>query len=142
MRRTGLALLYFVAGAMALGGIGDLTIRHLFDVHVRYLQAGGAPDVPPQTSSLVIHLLHALGGALLGIGIASPALVHFGLRRGHRWAGGALLGATLAGEGANAIGMYAVGSYWYVSASYLVIASLGLALVVLSPEFRRPLAPR
>lgn len=84
MRRTGLLVLYLVATAIALGGVGDLTIRALLEVHKRFL---GTADVPAATSSLVLHLLHALGGGLVGIGIASFALVHFAVRRGEGTAG-------------------------------------------------------
>ena len=81
MRRTGLVILYMVATAIALGGVGDLTVRALFEVHERFL---GTVDVPAAITSLILHLLHALGGGLVGIGIASFALVHFAVRRGER----------------------------------------------------------
>ena len=71
MRPTGLIILYVVATAIAFGGVGDLTIRALFEVHKRFL---GTADVPAATTSLMLHLLHALGGGLVGIGIASFAL--------------------------------------------------------------------
>ncbi len=133
MRRLGLGVLYFVTAAIALGGVGDLTVRHLFDVHTRYLTSGGGAPVTAETSSLVIHLIHALGGGLVGVGIASFALVHFALRRGQRWAGFTVLAATLASEGSNALGMYAVGSFWYVSVGYIVLTLVGLALAMSPP---------
>ena len=105
MRCTGWLILYVVATAIALGGVGDLTIRALFEVHKRFL---GTADVPAATTSLILHLLHALGGGLVGIGIASFALVHFAVRRGERWALWTMLAAVVASEGANAVGMYAV----------------------------------
>ena len=127
MRRAGLVILGVVAIAIALGGVGDLTIRALFDVHKRFL---GTADVPPKTTALVLHLLHALGGGLVGVGVASLALVHFGVRRSARWALWAMLAAVIASEGANAVGMYAVGSFWYVSATFVVLTAIGAALVV------------
>lgn len=127
MRRAGLVILYVVAIAIGLGGVGDLTVRALFDVHKRFL---GTADVPATTTALVLHLVHALGGGLVGIGLASVALVHFGVRRGARWALGAMVAAVIASEGANAIGMYAVGSFWYVSVTYIVLTAIGAALVV------------
>ena len=127
MRRAGLIILYFVAIAIALGGVGDLTIRALFDVHKRFL---GTADVPATTTALVLHLIRALGGGLVGIGLASLALVHFGVRRGARWALWAMLAAVIASEGANAVGMYAVGSFWYVSVTYIVLTAIGVTLVV------------
>jgi hypothetical protein len=126
MRRVGLIVLYVVAIAIALGGVGDLTVRALFDVHKRFL---GTADVPATTTALVLHLVHALGGGLVGIGLASLALVHFGVRRGARWALWAMLAAVVASEGANAVGMYAVGSFWYVSVTYVVLTAVGVALV-------------
>ena len=91
MRRAGLIILYAVAIAIGLGGVGDLTIRALFDVHKRFL---GTADVPATTTALVLHLLHALGGGLVGIGLASLALVHFGVRRGAGWALWAMLAVS------------------------------------------------
>jgi hypothetical protein len=93
MRRAGLVVLYVVAIAIALGGVGDLTIRALFDVHNRFL---GTADVPAATTALILHLLHALGGGLVGIGLASFALVHFGVRPGARWALWTMLVAVIA----------------------------------------------
>jgi hypothetical protein len=127
MRRTGLVILYVVAIAIAFGGVGDLTVRALFDVHKRFL---GTVDVPATTTSLILHLVHALGGGLVGIGIASLALVHFAVRRGQRWAVWTMLAAVAASEGANAVGMYAVGSFWYVSVTYIVLAAIGATLLV------------
>ena len=129
MRRTGLVILYVVATAIALGGVGDLTIRALFEVHKRFL---GTADVPAATTSLILllHLLHAVGGGLVGIGIASFALVHFAVRRGERWALWTMLVAVVAAEGTNAVGMYAVGSFWYVSVTYIVLTAIGVALLV------------
>jgi hypothetical protein len=34
MRRTGLLILYVVATAIALGGVGDLTVRALFGIGI------------------------------------------------------------------------------------------------------------
>jgi hypothetical protein len=141
MRRTGLALTYLVALAITLGGVGDLTIRHLLGVHIRYLTSGGVSSISPETSSLVLHLVHALGGGLVAVGVAALALVHFGLRRGQRWAGFTALTAIVSSEGSNAIGMYAVGSYWYVSVTYVVIAAVGIALTLSSPELRTAARP-
>jgi len=41
-----------------------------------------------------------------------------------------MLAAVVASEGANAVGMYAVGSFWYVSVAFIVITSVGVTLVV------------
>ena len=130
MRRVGIVLLYVVASAIALGGVGDLTVRQLFAVHTRYLTSGGATTIPAETSSLVIHLLHALGGGLIGIGLASLALTHFAVRRGERWAAWTILVAIVVSEGMNAVGMHATGSYWYVSVAYIAIAATGVVLVL------------
>lgn len=126
MRRLGLVILYVVAIAIAFGGVGDLTVRALFEVHKRFL---GTADVPPATTSLILHLVHALGGGLVSIGIACFALVHFAVRRGERWALWTILAVVLGSEGANAIGMYAVGSFWYVSVTFIVLTAIGVALV-------------
>jgi len=127
MRRAGLLILYVVATAITLGGIGDLTIRALLQVHTRFL---GTADLPVAATSLILHLLHALGGSLVGIGIASFALVHFAVRRGQRWALWTMLATVVASEGANTVAMYAVGSFWYVSITYIVLTAVGVTLLV------------
>lgn len=52
MGRAGLVILYVVATASAFGGVL------------------GTADVPAVTTSSNVHLLRALGGGLVGIGIA------------------------------------------------------------------------
>jgi hypothetical protein len=54
--------------------------------------------------------------------------VHFGVRRGQRWAAATLLAAVVASEGMNAVGMYAVRSFWYVPTVYVVLATVGVLL--------------
>jgi hypothetical protein len=127
---VGVVLLYVVAAAITLGGIGDLTIRQLLGVHTRFLMSGGTATIPAETSALVINLLHALGGGLIGIGVASLALTHFAARKGERWAAWTILVIIVASEGMNAVGMYATGSFWYVSIAYIAIALAGAALVL------------
>jgi len=128
--KLGFGLLYVVTIAMILGGVGDLVIREPLEVHRRFLLGGGEVAVSPQTASLVVHLLHALGGGLVGVGSAALALLHYGLRRGQRWAGFAILAAVVPAETMNAVGMYAVNSFYYVSVAYLVLVILGVALVL------------
>lgn len=127
MRRAGLGILYFMSVAIVFGGVGDLTVRALFEVHTSYL---GTNEVPAATTSLILHLIHALGGGLIGIGLASFALVHFAVRRGEKWAAWSMLAAVASSEGANAVGMYAVGSFWYVSVTYIVLTAIGVAFFV------------
>ena len=47
----------------------------------------------------------------------------------------------VAGEGANAVGMYAVGSFWYVSVTYIVLTAIGVALVVAGKSKAEPALP-
>ena len=47
-----------------------------------------------------------------------------------------MLTAVVAAEGANAVGMYAVGSFWYVSATYVVLTAIGVALLVVGKSTR------
>ena len=124
MRRTGVLILNVEAAAVALGpwGYAD-PLYGLYD-------DGVFADVPAATTSLILHLLHALGGSLVGIGIASFALVHFAVRRGERWAMWTMLAMVVASEGANTVGMYAVGSFWYVSVTYIVLTVIGVTLLV------------
>jgi hypothetical protein len=128
MRRAGVGILYFMSIAIAFGGVGDVTVRALFDVHLRFL---GVTEVPAATTSLILHLIHALGGGLIGIGVASFGLVHFAVRRGEKWAAWTMLAAVTASEGANAVGMHAVGSFWYVSVTYIALTAIGVALFIL-----------
>ena len=41
-----------------------------------------------------------------------------------------MLAAVVAAEGTNAVGMYAVGSFWYVSVMFVVLTAIGVALLV------------
>ena len=41
-----------------------------------------------------------------------------------------MLAAVVASEGANAVGMYAVGSFWYVSVTFIVLTAIGVTLLV------------
>lgn len=133
--RLSLGALYLVSGLVLLGGIGDLFITELLDVQRAFLSGGGAHPVSPPAARGFLEVLHAMAGGLIGVGSAGLLLVHFGLRRGHRWAGLALGLSIGFAEGANTVGMLRLGSpFWMVTATYLGLLATGLSLAYL-PTF-------
>lgn len=134
-RKISLGLYYLVSSLVLAGGLGDLTITELLDVQRDFLSGGGEYPVSPPAEATFLTVLHALAGGLVGVGIASLLLTHFGIRRGQRWAAVAVVAAIGCAEGANTVGMYVLGSpFWMVTASYLVL--LGAAtLLAFAPRF-------
>jgi hypothetical protein len=97
----------------------------LYDVLVPRLPANLAAVCggDPRSSRLVRELLRALGGALVGIGVAVIFLASSGL--GDRWRTKMLiLLLVLPSEGMNALGMFRVGSPYYVPL-VLILLTLG-----------------
>lgn len=134
-RRASLSLLYLVSILIAFGGVSDLFFSDLMPVQEAFLSGHGAYAISPSARTSFLEILHALGGGLAGIGFASVFLVHFGIRRGHRWAAVALAGMIVGAEGANTIGMFRLGSPFYmVTASYLALLFAGIGLAFL-PTF-------
>jgi hypothetical protein len=116
------------AGVAVLGGIADVLVPRLLPHHEQLLRvAPGA--APPATTQLVLLLLHALGAALVALGLATLALLVLWRRSASRWTGWAAVGALALGEGANAAAIYRAGSALFVGPLVCVTAViLGVAL--------------
>lgn len=116
-------------------------MTQLLDAQEAFLSGGGAFPISPPARKSFLEILHALGGGLAGVGFASLLLVHYGVRRGQRWAAGAMAGAIVLAEGANMIGMYRLDSPFYmVTLAYLVLLATGLGLLFV-PTFAMPPSP-
>lgn len=129
-RRIALGLYYLVPALVLLGGLGDLAITELLDAQRAFLSGGGVHPVSPPAARAFLETLHAMAGGLVGVGAAGLMLTHFGIRAGHRWAAVALVVAIVCAEGANTIGMYRLGSPFYlVTAAYvaLILLATGIA---------------
>ena len=133
--KISLTLYYLVAGLVLLGGLGDLTITSLLDAQREFLSGGGQHPISPAAERSFLAVLHAMGGGLVGVGASSLCLVHFGIRRGQRWAIVAAVMAIGCAEGANTLGLASLGSpLALVTASYLLLLTIATALA-LAPSF-------
>ncbi|MBB5340530.1 hypothetical protein [Tunturiibacter gelidoferens] len=122
MLTIGQAVLEGAGSLIALGGLYDVVVPRL-PANLAVVCAGD-----PRSSKLVRELLRALGGALVGIGVSVVVLAS---RLGA--ADRALLKLlifllVLPSEGANAFGMFRVGSPYYVPLALIVITLAGLAI--------------
>ena len=95
---------------MVLGGMGDLLVASPPDLWSHPL---GQPvgSLSPTVARLLIHLLHALGSALMASGIAALFLINGPLRRGEKWAGVAIALVVVLSDGANALQIYLFGGF-------------------------------
>lgn len=117
---------------MLLGGIGDQFINSLLDVHRHFL--GNPPDseLMYKTESLVLLMLHSLGGGLMAVGVSILALTHFAVRKGEQWGKWTILIIGLIAQGFNGYGMYLAGShYWY---PMLVISVMLMGVLLFRKE--------
>jgi hypothetical protein len=99
-RRIALHLMSTGAALIVAGGLFDVLLP---SPPAHWSRALGHPvaELTPGTAVLLMALVHALGAALAGGGIAALYLIHGPLRRGDRWAAPVLaLLATLT-EGVN-----------------------------------------
>ena len=107
----------------------------LLDAQREFLSGGGQHPISPAAERSFLAVLHAMGGGLVGVGASSLCLVHFGIRRGQRWAVVAAVMAIGCAEGANTLGLASLGSpLALVTASYLLLLTIATALA-LAPSF-------
>lgn len=113
---------------MILGGAADLTIRQLLPGHREFLGFLADP-VPPATEMLVLALLHALGAALIAVGLAVLVLLREAQNSGRSGPTFAAAGIVVLAEGANAAGMYSIGSPLFVAPLiFILLVLVGVAL--------------
>ena len=127
-RKLSLILLYLGGSLLAIGGIGDQFISNLLDVHMTFLGDPLPSPLLERAEALIMLMLHVVGGGLMASGVACLFIIHFALRKGQRWAKGAIFVIAILSEGWNAFGMYSAGSYWMYPVSVLAILFGGLLL--------------
>jgi hypothetical protein len=110
---AGYRLAQFGALGVALGGVFDLFVPRLLPHHYAFMGAT-VGEVPDQTAALILLMLHVLGVALAGVGVAGLALLSVWRRTGDRAA--AIAAAVTVGgvAAANAYGVYAVGAILFI----------------------------
>ena len=139
IRRTvALALLYLSATLVLVGGCYDLLVPSPPPHHLAFLGVS-AQEIDSQTATLLSALLRALGGALIGVGIAAMILINRGICRGHGWATVTLVLLIGVTEGINAVQMYRVGSPYWAPLAFIGLLILGVVLsYVPSRVFHKP----
>lgn len=139
-RRAAQALLYLTATLVLLGGLYDLLAPVPQPHHLSFLGVS-AHELDPRTASLLSALLRALGGALIGVGVAALVLINRGVCRGHGWATVTLVLLIGISEGINAVQMYSVGSPYWAPLAFIALLLGGVALAHL-PSKAFPQAQR
>lgn len=128
MKKVSLILLYTSGFLMLLGGIGDQFINELLEVHKNYLGNPEASDLYNRSESLILLMLHSLGGGLMAAGVSILALTHFAVRKGERWAVWTILIIAFIAQGFNGYGMYMAGSHYWYPLMLLLIVTAGVLL--------------
>jgi hypothetical protein len=123
MPTTGQAVLEGTGSLIALGGLYDVFVPRL----PANLKAMCGEDA--RSSKLVRELLRALGGALVGIGVAVVVLATEFDRESRERTTMLILILVLPSEGMNALGMLRVGSPYYVPLALIVLTLVGLAIL-------------
>ena len=135
MKQVTIKLFYFTGSLMLLGGIGDQFINELLDVHKTYLGNPEASQLYARVESLILLMLHSLGGGLIAAGVAILALTHFAIRKGEQWAVWTALLVALIAQGFNGYGMYFAGShYWYPMVLLTVAIIAGILYLISKKE--------
>jgi hypothetical protein len=127
-RKTALAILNCAAAFMMLGGCFDMLIPSVPSNLLGYLGAVKA-DVSAQLSSLLLGLLHALGGCLFAIGMVAIFMINGPVKRGERWASWALVILIGISEGVNASQMWRFGSPYYGPLAFVALTIVGIVLL-------------
>jgi hypothetical protein len=134
-RRIGVTLLNCAATLVALGGIVDMVLPAAPASWLDYL---GSTVVSPETSSLLLGLLRALGGCLVAIGLTALLIINGPLLREEPWARWALLILIGVSEGINASQMWRFGSPYYIPLAFIALTVTGLAVLPNARADSRP----
>ena len=124
MKKLSVILLYVVGGLMLLGGIGDQFINELLDVHKEYLGNPEPSELFDKSQSLLLLMLHSLGGGLIAAGVGILAITHFAVRKGEGWAVWTALLIAFIAQGFNGYSMYRAGSHYWYPMLLLTIAAI------------------
>lgn len=125
MKSTGCRVAQLGGALMIAGGAVDLGVRELLPHHRALLSAatGAAAD---EAASLVLALLHALGGALVAAGIAVLILLHYGWKNRDRLLFAAAGLVAVVAEGPNAWGILSTGSLLFLApVSFVLLVVTG-----------------
>jgi hypothetical protein len=122
MPTIGQAVLEGAGGLIALGGLYDVLVPRL----PTNLKAMCGEDA--RSSKLVRELLRALGGSLVGIGVAVVILASGFDRESRERTTVLILILVLPSEGMNTLGMLRVGSPYYVPLALIVLTTVGLVI--------------
>lgn len=122
MHTIGQITLNLAAALIAGGGLYDISVRRL-PGNLSTMCHGNV-----LAAKLARELLRALGGCLVAVGLTTAALVDVnnGYDRHSRLVLVLLL--VVPSEGMNAIGMYRVGSPFYVPLGFILLVLLGVLL--------------
>jgi hypothetical protein len=127
-RKIALTILNCTAAFVMLGGCFDMFIPSLPSNWLAYLALSNA-DVSPHLSALLLGLLRALGGCLLAVGVTALLIINGPLKRGERWAAGALLILIGVSEGINASQMWRFGSPYYWPLAFVALTITGILIL-------------
>jgi hypothetical protein len=122
MPTIGRAVLEGAGSLISLGGLYDVLVPRL-PGNLTAMCGGDA-----RSSKLVRELLRALGGALVGIGVAVMILASGFDRESRERTTVLILILVLPSEGINTLGMLRVGSPYYVPLALIVLTLAGLAV--------------
>jgi hypothetical protein len=127
-RQVGLIILNCAAASVLLGACFDLFMPAVPANLLDYLGITKA-EMSPHLTSLLLGFLRALGGCLLAIGATAFVIVNGPLKRGERWASGALLMLIGLAEGINATQMWRFGSPYYWPLTFVALTVVGIVIL-------------
>jgi len=127
-RSIALTILNCAAVLVMLGGCFDMLIPAVPSNLLDYLEVSKA-GMSPHLSSLFLGLLRSLGGRLLANDNTSLLIINGPLKRGDRWASGALLILIGLSEGINASQMWRFGSPYYWPLAFVALTVVGVVIL-------------
>lgn len=122
MQTIGQITLNVAAALITGGGLYDISVRRL-PANLSAMCHGS-----PLSAKLARELLRALGGSLVAIGLTAAAVVNFNNDIDQHSRLTIVLLLVVPSEGMNAIGMYRVGSPFYVPLGFILLVLLGVLL--------------
>ena len=128
MRKASIILFYTAGTLMLIGGIGDQFINKLLDVHQQYLGNPEPSEFMTKAESLLILMLHSVGGGLISAGVSMLALTHFGIRNDLKWTVWTTVAVAFIAQGFNGYSMYSAGSYYYYPLAILILTGAAAIL--------------
>ena len=122
LHTIGQIALNLAAASITCGGLYDMFVRRL-PANLSTMCQGN-----PLAAKLARELLRALGGSLVAVGLTTAVLVNFNNDYDPRSRLVLVLLLVVPSEGVNAIGMYRVGSPFYVPLAFILLVLVGVSL--------------